>query len=128
MKTIGPTVATVLLLITTASLIAWSARSATSDHLVVIIARDMAFYVEGQNEPNPTLTLPTDARVTIELHNADPGMIHDLLVESIDGVHTEALSHGQSDRVTFRTPRKPWQTEYICTFHGLTMRGRLRVE
>jgi hypothetical protein len=93
-----------------------------------MVARDMAFHVEGYSEPNPTLTLPTNARVTIELRNADAGMVHDLYVESFETAHTKALATGEADRVAFRTSSHPSQTDYVCTFHGQTMRGQLRFE
>lgn len=124
-------IAGTIVLLTAASVIAWSASSARPGHRLVMVARGMAFYTEGRGEPNPPLILPVDTRVTIELRNEDAGITHDLLVESFGsfaGARTKALATDQSDRVAFRTPNQPSETEYVCTFHGQTMRGWIRFE
>ena len=93
-------------------------------HLVV---HNMAYYVSGRNEPNPTLHLRRDERVQIIVTNQDAGMKHDFVVDAwqkrtslIDGI-------GEA-RVDFVTPSVPGEAVYSCTPHGTLMRGTIRVE
>jgi hypothetical protein len=92
-----------------------------------LVARDMAFYLDGQGDPNPTLVLRRGERVRILLRNADPGMSHDFAVRAwkkgtgvINGVGEAAID--------FRAPRAAGSEAYACTPHGEMMRGTIRVE
>ena len=42
-----------------------------------LVARDMTYYLDGQNDPNPTLHISRGEHVRIRLSNRDPGMSHD---------------------------------------------------
>lgn len=113
-----------------AGLLAWAAvREPGPDVQLVLVARQMAYYIEGgpaaaPDEPNPLLRLPSDATVTITLRNEDPGMLHDLVLPGLN-LRTEPLNLGQSQKLVFRTPTRAMSGEYFCSLHPQMMRGEL---
>jgi plastocyanin len=93
-----------------------------------IVTRDMSFYVDGQTEPNPTITLRAGERVKLVLRNEDPGMKHDFAVKAW-AVSTKLLEdRGEEDSVTFRVPDTRGTATYQCTPHAKMMSGTLRIE
>jgi len=96
--------------------------------VIALTARGMAFYQAGNPTPNPTLVLRRGEEVRLTLTNEDRGMTHDFAVESLD-VATPALRRvGTSTSLVFEAPARPGESEYVCTFHALMMKGVLRVE
>ena len=96
--------------------------------VIALTARDMAFYLPGDPTPNPTLVLRRGEEVRLTLTNEDRGMTHDFAVESLD-VATPALRRvGTSTSLVFEAPVRPGESEYVCSFHALMMKGVLRVE
>jgi len=109
--------------------IALSVRAAvrSEPRELTLIARDMAFYLPGDPTPNPTLVVGRGERVRITLRHEDPGMTHDFAVES-RGVATDPLRRtGTTTAVVFHAPGRPGESEYVCTFHRLMMKGVLKV-
>ena len=95
---------------------------------LTLIARDMAFYLPGDPTPNPTLVLSRGERVRITLRHEDPGMTHDFAVES-QKVTTDPLRRaGDTTAVVLQAPEGPGESEYVCTFHRLMMKGVLKVQ
>ncbi len=94
---------------------------------VRLVARQMAYYVEGQSTPNPTLRFRRGERVRIVVKNEDPGMIHDFGVDAWDA-RTPRIKPGDAARLTFTVPPQPGETAYACTPHGQMMRGTMTVE
>lgn len=93
-----------------------------------IVARDMSFYVDGQTEPNPTITFKPGERVRLFLRNEDPGMQHDFAVKAW-AVGTRLLDdRGQQDSITFQVPDARGTAAYHCTPHSKMMSGTLRIE
>ena len=94
-----------------------------------VVTRDMSFYVDGQTEPNPTITLRAGERVKLILRNEDPGMSHDFVVKAW-AVGTKLLEdRGEQDSITFRVPdSRGTTTTYHCTPHAKMMSGTLRIE
>lgn len=93
-----------------------------------LVARDMTFYVEGENEPNPTLTLRAGEKVRLVLTNDEAGVRHDFAVKAWQ-VGTRMLDdRGEAAAVTFRAPSSPGEQTYHCTPHAKMMRGTIRVE
>ena len=126
----GLGLASLLILLILAFGVALSARTSRSDEArtLTLTARDMAFYVEGDPTPNPTLTVRRGEIVRLVLVNQDLGMTHDLAIEPLD-VATPALrSVGAKASVVFEAPAQPGTSEYVCTYHDKMMRGVLRVE
>ena len=125
----GGLIAIVAMLATLLPMGATSATSTSSDPRVVkLVVRDMAFYVEGHAEPNPTLVLKAGERVELRLRNDEPGMRHDFAIKAWD-VGTRLLEdRGQEDTITFRVPETRGTTTYTCTPHAKMMSGTLRIE
>ncbi len=97
---------------------------------ITMVAKNMVFSVqslESSGEANPTITVKRGQRVTITLRNDDAGMQHDLLIEGLD-VRLEAVSCGETTRLTFTVPREPGEYVYLCSFHPRRMRGVFIVE
>ena len=93
-----------------------------------IVARDMAFYVEGQDQPNPTLRFRAGEEVRLVFRNEDAGMDHDFAIRTW-GVGTKLLEGPDQDVVTFRVPPDgEGSGSYACTPHSQMMRGAIAVE
>jgi plastocyanin len=92
-----------------------------------LVARDMTYYVEGQEDPNPTLRLSRGERVRIRLINRDPGMTHDFGVRAWNAATGLVANQGEAV-VELTVPAKSGDASYACTPHGEMMRGTIRVE
>ena len=103
------------------------ALSSTPTREVVLVAKGMAFYLEGDpNRPNPTLEMKAGERVRIVLANQDRGMTHDFAVPAVAAA-MNAIDWNQSGEVTLDVPDTPGTYEYVCRPHALMMRGIIRV-
>jgi plastocyanin len=92
-----------------------------------VVARDMTYYINGQQAPNPTLTFKAGERIRLVLRNEDGGMTHDFVIKEWD-VATKTLDEkGQEDAVVFRVPNRRSTTAYQCTPHSEMMRGSVQV-
>jgi plastocyanin len=93
-------------------------------HLVI---RDMAFYVDGDGTPNPTLTFKAGERVRVFVRNEDAGMNHDFVVK--DWKIKSKTIHGRGEtELTIKVPRRARTASYYCTPHAGKMRGTISVE
>ena len=103
-----------------------SSREAVRD--VTVVVRNMAYYVDGENTPNPALRFAAGEQVRLTLRNEDRGMSHDFSVKSW-GVATKVLDGKGQDTVTFRVPRgSNGSTSYTCTPHTAMMNGAIVIE
>ena len=93
-------------------------------HLVV---RDMAYYVNGHGDANPTLRIRRGERVRIIVNSQDAGMKHDF---GVDAWHarTRPINGIGEARIEFVAPSAPGNAVYSCTPHGAMMHGTIRVE
>ena len=97
-------------------------------HEIRLVVRGMNFYVEGEPQPNPTLSVKAGEQVRLVLKNDDPGMRHDFVVKTME-VGTRILEdRGQEDTVVFRAPSAAGEHVYHCTPHAKLMRGTIRVQ
>jgi len=94
---------------------------------VRIITRDMTFYLEGSDVPNPTLTFRAGEHVRILLKNEDDGMDHDFSVPAWQ-VKTRLLTGRGEDALVLQVPNKTGTEAYTCTPHAEIMRGTIRIE
>jgi plastocyanin len=104
-----------------------SASSARAPREIVLVARDMSFYLDGASAENPTLRLKAGESVRLVLRNEEPGVVHDFAVSAWK-VGTRRLQARETDTVTFRVPDTPGQHEYLCNPHASMMRGIIEVE
>lgn len=110
-----------------AALIPIMALSRESERELRIVVIDRAFYLEGQTQPNPTLTLRAGERVRLVLRNEDDGMRHDFAIRAW-GVAVPPIEGRGRRAITFRVPGIPGQATYNCTPHPVSMRGAITVE
>lgn len=115
-----------------ATLLPMRASSVSSNpagpRVVKLVVRDMAFYVDGSLEPNPTLTLRAGEQVELHIRNDEPGMRHDFVIKAWDVATRLLEDRGEEDTITFRVPDTRGTTTYVCTPHAKMMSGTLRVE
>lgn len=109
------------------AVLAVHAASSAPAREIRLEARDMAFYLEGGSEPNPTLTAAPGERLRLLFVNRDRGYAHDVRLESL-GVQTSQLAgDGSADRLTFRVPEVPGEHPYECSLHPRMMGATLVV-
>lgn len=94
---------------------------------VRLVVRDMTFYVEGSDEPNPTLRFKAGEQVRILLKNEDAGMDHDFSVAAWQAKTRLLVGRGE-DSLVIKVPAMPGTQTYTCTPHADIMRGTIRVE
>ena len=96
------------------------------DREVTLVARGMAFYVDGDPAPNPTITVKAGETVRVVLKNQDRGMTHDFAVPALDA-GMRLINWNETDDVTFDVPSTPGTYEYFCNPHRLMMSGQIKV-
>ena len=122
----GIIIAVAALLATLLPMLASTSRDDVRE--IRVVTRDMSFYVDGQTEPNPTITLSAGQRVKLILRNEDPGMSHDFAVKAWS-IGTKLLEdRGEQDSITFTVPESRGTATYHCTPHAKMMSGTLRIE
>ena len=94
---------------------------------VRLVIRDMTYYLDGQNQPNPTLKVRAGERIKLVLRNEDDGMQHDFKVRTWE-IGTNIVDGKGEDSVTFRVPELRGAHVYSCTPHPSSMRGTIEVE
>ena len=104
--------------------LAASTRTAVRD--ITLVARDMAFYLDGGSEPNPTIQVRTGETVQLTVLNRDPGLKHNLTIEAL-GLDMPLLETAASRRVRLRAPSRPGRLPYGCAPHSEMMRGVIEV-
>jgi hypothetical protein len=93
---------------------------------ITIVARGMAFYVEGEFVANPTLTVHAGEAIRLTLRNDAPGLQHDFAIPAL-GVAFGPLTAGQAHAIVFAAPDAQMTVDYLCRPHATMMRGRLQV-
>ena len=93
-----------------------------------IVAKDMAFYVDGDRTPNPTLRVKAGEQIRVVLRNDDPGMTHDFAVTPWELATKTLTVKGEWDAVTFRVPAVRGTIPYQCTPHSQMMKGTIAIE
>ena len=93
-----------------------------------IVAKDMAFYVNGDPTPNPTLRVKAGEQIRLVLRNEDPGMTHDFAVAAWEVATKTLTAKGAQDSVKFRVPKQRGTIPYQCTPHSQMMKGTITIE
>jgi plastocyanin len=94
---------------------------------ITLVTRGMAFYVDGDDLPNPTLMVKAGERVRFVVRNEDRGILHDFAVPGVRAA-LDPLGWNESSQVTFEVPRTPGAYEYHCRPHRMMMRGTILVQ
>ena len=112
-------------LVATGALV-WQGRRDRA-RVITLTCRNMAYLLEGDPTPNPSLTATVGERIQLHLVNHDaPGVLHDIAIDPL-GVATELVLPDQSREVTFRVPDLPGTYESYCRPHAAVMRGQVDV-
>ena len=107
--------------------IALPALTSAPTREVTLVAKGMAFYIEGDaSTANPTIEVKAGERVRIVLRNEERGMTHDFALPAVAAA-MDAIGWSESAAVTFDAPETPGTYQYECRPHRLMMRGLLRV-
>ena len=93
---------------------------------ITLVTRNMAFYLDGDTEPNPTIRVRAGEEVRFTVLNRDPGFAHNFAVEAW-GLETPFVETEASTTVLVRAPASPGRRAYVCTPHGKMMRGIIEV-
>lgn len=99
-------------------------RTATRE--IRLVARDMTFYLEGEDIENPVIQLRSGERVRVTLRNEDAGMTHNFAVKAL-GLAMDPLKGEGVRSIQFRVPRRPGLYQYLCRPHAQMMSGILEV-
>jgi plastocyanin len=99
----------------------------THSREIVIVARDMAFFVEGEATPNPVIRVSRGEHITLTFRNEEMGMNHDFAIRGW-GVATRQLKGDGVDRISFTVPEAAGTVEYVCGPHSAMMRGSIVIE
>jgi hypothetical protein len=93
---------------------------------IVVVARDMAFFVPGTSAPNPDIAVERGEQIALTLRNEDLGIVHDFAIPGW-GVETRRVDGLGSARVVFTVPDGAAAADYLCTPHAAMMFGRITV-
>jgi len=104
-----------------------SADHASSVREIHLVVKDMTFYIEGEDSPNPTLHARPGERIRLVLRNTDSGMSHDFTIRSWN-VNTRLLKGKAQDSIEFTVPDTRGSHVYNCTPHWEMMNGFITVE
>jgi plastocyanin len=98
----------------------------TGPREIVLVVRNMAFYLEGSKEPNPAIVVKASEDVRIIVKNQDPGITHALAIASLRA-SIDRIEPGTTQGIQFRAPGKPGRYVYVCPPHAQMMKGVLLI-
>jgi plastocyanin len=93
---------------------------------ITLVAREMAFYADGNSRGNPVLRARPGEHLRITVINNAPGMVHDLTIDVVSA-STPLLTTGKIASIEFTAPEKPGEYQYRCRPHAVMMKGVLIV-
>ena len=109
-----------------AALMPLVANPRTGPREIVLVARDMGFYLEGSTERNPTIVLKASEEVRIVVKNQDSGITHALAVAPLRA-SIDRIAPGSTGNMKLRAPKWAGRYEYACPPHAQMMKGVLLV-
>lgn len=101
-------------------------RAGAAPKEIVLVARDMAFYLDGAGEANPVLRLQAGEQVRLVLRNEDPGYVHWLSIEGLP-LRIGPVKSRASGSAELRVPGQPGTYTYVCSPHARMMTGRIEI-
>ena len=93
---------------------------------ITLVVRGMAFYLDGNELPNPTIMVKAGERVRVVLRNEERGIQHDFAVPLLRAA-LEPIGWNESSEVAFTVPETPGAYDYWCRPHMTMMRGKIEV-
>ena len=108
------------------ALLPQTASTGTDPREIVMVARDMAFYLAGGSEPNPRIRLTAGEEIRFNFSNLDYGFKHNLVIDGL-GIETAYLEADESTIISVRAPKQVGHQPYICFPHREMMRGMIEV-
>lgn len=94
---------------------------------IVIVARNMAFFLDGDATPNPFIRVKRGEHIALTFRNEEPGLTHDFVIGGW-GVATRQLQGDGVDRISFTVPEVAGTAAYLCSPHSAMMRGTIVIE
>ena len=107
-------------------LLPMTASTGAAVRQINLVTKDMAFYLEGDPAPNPTIRLTAGEQVRFNILNLDYGLAHNL---AIDGwsVETAYLNADELAVVHVRVQEQLGSQAYVCSPHREMMHGFIEV-
>ena len=93
---------------------------------IVVVARDMAFYLEGSRSPNPVIGMTSGETIRLTIRNENRGVVHNFQIASWD-ISVTRLKGGESGSIVIRVPNRPGRHAYTCAPHQALMNGIVEV-
>ena len=93
---------------------------------IVVVASDMAFYLDGDAEANPRIRMEAGETVRLVLWTEEPGVIHGCAVGAWQ-LETPRLRGRERDSIVFKVPEAIGHYVYECSPHSAMMRGTIEV-
>ena len=94
-------------------------------HEIRVVAKNMTYYADGADDPNPPIRLVPGEQVRVTFRNEDSGMLHDFGIPAF-GVGTGIVEYRNREvRSSFKVPENASTATYICTPHSAMMSGRI---
>lgn len=109
-------------------LVALAANAKSEVRDITLVARGVAFYVDGRPEANPALRVEAGEQVRFLFRNEDRGMAHDFAVSGWQLTQTLPREPGETSSIVVRVPDRPGQYSYVCTPHAALMHGVIEVQ
>ena len=107
-------------------LLPMTASTGAAAREITLVTRDMAFYLEGDSAPNPTIRLAAGEEVRLTLLNLDRGFNHNLAIDGWN-IETVSLDANESTVVRIQAPDQAGRQPYICSPHSEMMHGVIEI-
>ena len=114
----------VMLIAGTAAVLPGIVATREQVHEIRVVAKNMTYYANGAEDPNPPIRLVPGEQVRVTFRNDDRGMSHDFGIPAF-GIGTGVVDFGTEKSVTFTVPANSSPTSYTCTPHAAMMSGRI---
>jgi plastocyanin len=121
-------VLSILLLLAAMALVALGGSSKSEVRDITVVARGVAFYVDGRPDANPVLRVEAGEQVRLLFRNEDRGMAHDFAVSGWQLSQPLPRELGETASVVVRVPDRPGRYSYVCTPHAALMHGVIEVQ
>lgn len=110
-----------------AALLPLAARPGGQPREIVLVARQMSFYLGPDGTVrNPVIRVTPGERVRLTLINNDAGFDHDVAIEAW-GIGSSLVRGEGRTTIDVHAPDEPRRVDYVCTRHAAMMRGTIEV-